>query len=380
MKSFFKSVGEKTTSAFNEVISSHKAMENTGIAVAVISNPKKITFDLFYQAVLDSLREPVKCQKISLSKADLKYYFMLANLSDEVYHKAEKRTIPEEAGVYVYEDTNCSVDRTPYFILNSDKLNKIFVVIRGSYTFADFITDAKASADEIDGVLIHSGVYAASNALYVRSEGLLCSLSKEHNNRQIVFTGHSLGSGVAAVSASLMRKHHPELDIKAVCFAPVASMSADAIEDTKSYITTFALGGDPIPFLSLHNVAQVSQKGLPKVINDFVQDAVSRDIVRPIELPPNFDIDSNPFEQPPPSMDQIKEDLKTVSRRTTALYPPGNAIHIVFEGTTFKRVSLEQIEDNIDYFGSFTKHIDETHHSMVLYKDCLEELLRQATE
>ena len=380
MSKIFNKIADKTSSVFNEVLTNHKSLETAGFAFAAISNPTKLTFNLFFKAIIDSLKDPVPCMKMKLSKENLKYYLLLATLANEVYHSPEKRNIPPEAGEIIFEDPNCSIDRTPYFILNCEAYDQIIVVIRGSYTFADFITDLKASADEIDGALIHSGVFSASNALFVRTEDLLVQFSKEHNNRQIVFTGHSLGSGVAAVTARMMKIHHPELDIKGVCFAPVAALSGDAIEDTKSYITTFALGGDPIPFLSLHNVAQVSQKGLPKIISDIIQDAVSRDISLPVELPPDFDITKNPFDLPPPTIEQIKNDLITVTRRTTALYPAGNAIHIVLEGGTFKKVFLEQIEDNIEYFGCFRNNFDESHHSMDLYKDCIEELYRQACE
>ena len=376
--SFFSKIGEKTSEAFSNVLSSHSALENTGLVFTAITSPSTLGFGVFFQSILESLKDPVECEEAKLSKEELKYYAMLATLANEVYNPKEKRKLPPEAGDMIFEENSNGVDRTPYIVLNSNELDKIFVVIRGSYTYADFITDLKASADDIDGTLIHSGVYSASNSLFIRSEGLLLQTSKENGNRQIVFTGHSLGSGVASCTARMFKKAHPELDIKAVAFAPVASMSGDAIEETKSYITTFALGGDPIPFLSLHNVAQVSQKGLPKVVNQIIQDAVSRDISLPVSLPEDFDIESNPFEKPPPTLEQIKKDLETVTRRTTALYPAGKAYHIVLEGTTFKKVRLDDIKDNIEYFGCFRKGVDETHHSMDLYNDCIHELYERA--
>ena len=81
---------------------------------------------------------------------------------------------------------------------------------------------------------------------------------KEKENCPIIFTGHSLGAGVAAITAKLFLQSHPDFSVTAVCFAHVACLSVDALEETNSYIASFIVQGDPIPFLSLHNMAQIS--------------------------------------------------------------------------------------------------------------------------
>lgn len=377
MTGVFSSITNAMQAAWDVALGSHSSVRYTSLAYMALTNPVSMTFSYFFSAIMETLKDPLPCQQIKLSKDELKYYKLLADLSGEVYQTKEERKFPEEAGEIVFEESQSKIDLTPFVIFNSEKLNKIIVVIRGSYTFADFITDIKASAIEVDGILMHSGVFKASNALFVRTEEFLVQLSNE-TKKPIVFTGHSLGSGVAAISTMMMRKHYPEIDTTAVCFAPVASLSGEEWPDTKQYITSFCLGIDPVPYLSLHNVAQISQTGMPEIINNFIQDAVSRDVTKPVPLPKSFDVDENPFEKPPPTMEQILSDLKIVTRRTTALYPAGLTYHIQLTGGTFKKATLEVIEDNIDYFCSFRRGMDETHHAIQLYRDCIGELYENA--
>ncbi|EAY16420.1 Lipase family protein [Trichomonas vaginalis G3] len=373
MSSIFSSITSALQYAWDKAIGSHLSIKYTGVAYMALTNPTGLTFSYFFTAFMETLKDPAKCSPVKLSKAQLKYFLLLATLSSQVYQPPEERKFPEEAGEIIYEDSQSKIDKAPFVVFNSNELNKIIVAIRGSYTFADFITDLKASAIEVDGIMMHSGVFFAANALFVRIEEFIVQKSRELN-RPIVFTGHSLGSGVAAISAILMKKHYPEIDVTAACFAPVASISGEEWIDTTRYITSFCLGVDPVPFLSLHNVAQVSQTGMPEIINEIIQDAVSRDVTKPILNPSDLNFEENPFESQPPTLDQIKADIKIVTRRTTALYPPGTTYHLSMEGKTFKKAKLELINNNIEYFGSFRKGMDEKHHSMDLYHDCIEEL------
>ena len=45
-------------------------------------------------------------------------------------------------------------------------------------------------------------------------------------------------------------------------------------------------------------------------------------------------------------------------------------------GSTFKRISAEKIDDNIEYFGVFRKGVNEEDHAMIIYHDSVAELLQ----
>ena len=412
--SYLKSGAEK---ACNFILGSRDVFEYAKLAGMFILQPASMTFGLFLNHVIGTLEDPLPCDPAELSADDLLYYATLAALSESVYQVAEdnegeakpyqkqpnqlnnennqhqkeeienkdtffllrrkkqQKKIPEEAGDILYEAKESKIDRTPYIVTYSKKYNKIFVAIRGSYTFADFITDLKLSAVQVGDTLMHSGVFSASNALFARTEEHLIQLSKDYGNCPIVFTGHSLGGSVAASTARFFRLKHPDLPVYAVCFAPIASLGIEGANQTLEYITSFVLGGDPVPFLSLHNVAQVSETGY-RWINRIIEEALLREVPRTIELPKDLDMFSNPFELPPPSLDKIKEDVSVSSRRTTALFPPGKCFHIAYEGETFKHVSLENISDSIEYFSALRNNSNDDHHGIKLYKDSLYELHR----
>ena len=395
MDEFLNIIKSGAEKAFDFLLGSRDVLEYAKLAGLFIIQPASITFGLFLNHVIGSLKDPVQCPKIELPADMLLYYSTLATLSESIYHlsneedekenpdaihiikrKKQKRNIPSEAGKVIFESTENKIDVSPFLITYSELFNQIIVTIRGSYTFADFITDLKLSAVEVDDTQMHSGVFSSSNSLFARIEDHIIQLSKEYDC-PVVFTGHSLGAAIAAATARFFRIHHPEIRVFAVCFSPIATFGIEALEDTQKYITTFVLGGDPIPFLSLHNVAQVSETGY-RWINSIIEEAISRETSRTLELPEGLDMSANPFEEPPPTLDKIKDDLAISARRTTALFPPGKCYHIAYEGETFKHVSLEEIQDPVDYFGALRNNSDDDHHGIKLYKDSLIELHRIA--
>lgn len=379
MTNFLSTIADGATDLFHFTLGSRKAVEYAEVAAYLLANPTKLTFKIFFHMILDSLHARPEMPSKTFTEDELKEFLDYAILSKEVYNEATNRKIPKELSNIVYEDANSRIDKTPYFIVNSEERNKIILAIRGTYTFADFFTDCKANSANIDGILMHYGVYKAANAVFVRSSEYLESLSREHN-REIVITGHSLGASVAAVVAILMKKQYPNLNVRAVCFAPVACVSSEIINESYDYITSFVVGNDPVPFLSLHNTAQVPETELPEFLRKFVEECITRDISDPLPLPDDLDLFLNPFEESPPPIEKIKEDLKINSRRTTALYPPGKVYRFILSGSTFKKVSVEYITDNIEYFGVYRKGINEEDHAILIYHDSICELLEKLGE
>ena len=159
MTSKLQKLNEGAKELWKTTIGSRKAVEYAQITAYLLTNPAKLTFKIFFHLILDSLHPRPQCEKAEFTEDQLKEFLDYAILSKEVYNEPAKRTIPKEINHIIFEDPNSNIDKTPYFIVNSEERNKIILAVRGSYTFGDFFTDVKASAINVDGILMHNGVF-----------------------------------------------------------------------------------------------------------------------------------------------------------------------------------------------------------------------------
>lgn len=131
-------------------------------------------------------------------------------------------------------------------------------------------------------------------------------MMKKHT--KIIITGHSLGAAVAAVVSYLFREKFPELDVQCICFAPPPTLSHNLWETTDSYIKSFMIEGDPVPFLSVQNLISISDFFLKhehanKVFKKFIHNYLNKKSIEEYEA-------SNAMKEP--------------------LYPPGQLYLIKF--------------------------------------------------
>lgn len=363
-----------------EGLSSHKAMENTSLATKVISNPVQVfTLSSLLSVIHSTLQPPDKTEPAKLSSEVLHKVNLCVLLSDAAYQDLDERVLPPEAGQYIYDSPAESVGKISYFITKNNEKKIIYVVCRGSFCFNDFATDAMANAVRIDDYFIHDGFFKASQSIYVNIQDLLI---QQVDGFQIVFTGHSLGAAVAGLVADMFAENFPDLDssISSVLFAPPASISKDRWAKTQSRHLSFILGGDCVPFLTLHNIASLSSEIIPDYFKSIIDNAISRECGNVIDVQP-YEPNFNPFEAPPPQIDQ--QNLETLSsstvRTTTALYPEGDYYHLELVGESiFRRVQLMKIK-NPDYFGRFVLGLTEEHHFISLYKEAIAQLYQQST-
>lgn len=98
---------------------------------------------------------------------------------------------------------------TQLFICSNPEF--VFVSVRGTSTFADWITNLKTEFVSFPYGLIHKGFWEDSESVYVQ---VSCSLIKHIlAERKLVLTGHSQG---AAVACALSLKLHPTYKIHSV--------------------------------------------------------------------------------------------------------------------------------------------------------------------
>lgn len=375
----------KAKGAVTSILNSHSVLHTTIATTKVIANPfKTISFAVLIQQAKEELKpaDPTDPGLGSFDVSELNLIRICASFSSSIYYPKEERTLPTEIGGILFEPDMTNLSHgVPIIVTNSDVMNMIFVGCRGSYCFKDFITDLNANACNVYGGLMHDGVFKSSVIVYETIKDFLIRLSKDNNNRPIVVTGHSLGGAVASAVVGKFKRDFPDFPIYAIVFAPAASVSRNLWEQSRHYCSTFVVSNDAVPFLSFHNIAAISSRFLPDGAADFIHEK----LVRESQIcPVDYDVQAvmtagNPFENEQPSIEDIKNDLKTDDFLiSTELFPPGELYLYELSGIILKKVDLRKIR-SCNYFGRFVLGLEEdsSNHSMCIYKECAEEVLKQ---
>ncbi|OHT07271.1 lipase [Tritrichomonas foetus] len=373
--SFLGYAKDTVKDGFNKVLGSHEVVRNALVAKNIVSSPTSFTFAYFMNKIINTLSPPDETDdgNNDFTSEELNLIQICAKLASDVYLEAGERTLPKEAGELIYEPTLTNSSAVPFAIMNSDELNMIFVSCRGSYCFRDFFTDFNANAvDAFDG-LMHSGVLKAALSVYAICKDLIIQVSQQNGNRPVIFTGHSLGAAVAATVSEILKQDFPDFPARSIVFAPAACISRDLWQKSREHCLSFVMSGDFVPFLSFHNIAAYSSEYLPDFIKNYIDDLVRREVSRPTKEV-EIDMTSNPFEKPPPTLEEVYLELNNESGyRTTALFPPGELYLLDLSGDIFKSVDLRKIR-SCEYFGRFIPGLEEFNHSMDIYAECINKI------
>lgn len=371
--SIYKRTKEIASEVTHKVGTSHSAFTNTVYAAAVVTTSlPKLSLEFIINSVEATLPEPRETKPCSMDYEKLKFVRLCTILATQVYQKPEKRKLPTSVGSIVYELTSAAL-KVPFFIANSEELNIIFLVLRGSYCFNDFLTDLQANAAVLSDGLVHQGMFRSAISVHTHAKDIVLQLSRENNNRPIVLTGHSLGAGVAAVVTEMLREDVPDLDITCTIIAPPAILSKNLSIRYKQFCTSFCMECDPVPFMSFHNFAQLSNQ-LPKSFSDFFEPIMQRKMKSSGKEFPIIPHDANPFQEPAPPLESIlNQELQNINQ-STALYPPGNLYVFQLRGKMFLRVQLR--ETDCEYFGHLVKGLNEKRHINSNYFECIDELCK----
>eukprot|EP00887_Chlorella_sp_A99_P004794 scaffold4.g4794.t1 len=136
---------------------------------------------------------------------------------------------------------------------------------RGSLQLGDLLSDLSAAPfffELVEGVEghVHSGMLSAASYVQCATAEALAAAGERFPGWPLLLTGHSLGGGVAALLAILLRAAGlpPGLGpLHALTFGTPAVMSEAVAAATEDFITSVVLGADIIPHLS-----QCSVEGL----------------------------------------------------------------------------------------------------------------------
>jgi hypothetical protein len=382
-KRFVQGAANKVGSAVNEGLASHSAMLNAAKLGAVILPPKKTPFQSVMANLGEILPDPIATTDLEtlFPLNELQLFSICARFSQSVYGFLESHAeLPAGAGEVLYSTrTTAATKAIPFVITRNPEIRSIFMGFRGSYCFKDFLTDLNGCAVNVYGGLMHRGVLQSCSGVVAMADDLLCRYAREFQDHQLVFTGHSLGAAVAAAVAHRFRMNHPEIRCRAVIFAPAASVGRSLWRQSRDFCTTFVLKGDPVPFLSFHNIASISLDHLPGPMADVIQKSLTR-MTHTVVMPtPPLDFDANPFAEPPPTLEELKRAFETEVdfRTTTALFPPGELYQYELSGKVFLDIQVKKIP-GCNFFAQFVKGLSEDEHHSEKYAECAERACQTA--
>ncbi|KAJ3249798.1 hypothetical protein HDU77_007428 [Chytriomyces hyalinus] len=189
---------------------------------------------------------------------------------DDILHFARFAEVvytPEEINM-IYSDklhfhsNDNGIFRSPFLIVHDEDTDSIVIAVRGTYSASDVLVDLKFDVVPLDipelpdeDHLAHSGFFHTAmnivtdiNRLNILGP-LLNDPSSEFYGCSLVVTGHSLGAGVAALLANILRKDFPST----CCYAyepPGCVVSFRAAEFFESFCTSVVMGDDVVTRLS----------------------------------------------------------------------------------------------------------------------------------
>eukprot|EP00986_Skeletonema_menzelii_P010575 scaffold5186_cov152-Skeletonema_menzelii.AAC.2 len=164
----------------------------------------------------------------------------------------------------IYANFLNNVAATPYCILLDEIERTLVIVIRGSVTLEDLVTDLQFSAIELNrvgeivgfdgrGKYCHRGMLTNSKWIYndIHKQKIVSDVLRDGKNNpyrdyNLVITGHSLGGSCAAILTIMFKPMYPNVKCYAFC-PPGCTLSMNLASECDDFITSFVVGNDIIP-------------------------------------------------------------------------------------------------------------------------------------
>jgi len=150
-----------------------------------------------------------------------------------------------------------------FVLLLGHKNSTVVLVIRGTLSVNDVITDALCEEEEFLGGFAHKGFIDGTKRLLDKCGDSLEQALADHPAYQLVICGHSMGGSVAMLTTLYLCRgdHHlslpPHLSISCVALAPAPLYRVGSAANIDENIRVYVYGKDIVPSLSLASVAKL---------------------------------------------------------------------------------------------------------------------------
>ncbi|XP_017792702.1 PREDICTED: sn1-specific diacylglycerol lipase beta-like [Habropoda laboriosa] len=146
----------------------------------------------------------------------------------------------------------------PFCVINDQETNNIVIVIRGSLSLRDLLTDIAADSEVFPcddlppGSQAHRGMITAAKSILKQLDDnqILERAFSTYTQHNLVITGHSLGAGIGILLALLLRPRYPNLKVYAFA-TPGGLLSREAAKVTEEFVLTIGVGDDLVMRLSV---------------------------------------------------------------------------------------------------------------------------------
>ncbi|KAK9850115.1 hypothetical protein WJX84_010104, partial [Apatococcus fuscideae] len=169
-----------------------------------------------------------------------------------------------------------------YCLARSVQHRQILLVVRGTKSIYDALTNLAGAYEAVEGGFAHHGMLKSAQWLLEREGHRLRSLLQQHPGYELRLIGHSLGGGTASLLCWLLHNMPPDMpdwkphlsSISCIAFACPPVLTSDLARSCSGHTTSIISQHDMVPRTSLSSLEELRKEILATKWPDQLRDQV----------------------------------------------------------------------------------------------------------